>query len=352
MSDSLSADVISELAESDRTAYLEQRIFVLSPFNLPLTAALIFAVFTATYALAVAFDHVAIWDAGAHSLSSASRTAFALSLLMTVVLAIQRYVRVRERQEVFALARVLKGGIALAKEMTKVTPRTAQLWLATALGAIAGIVADYIFFFSSTAPPGLATAPATRVWFSAITLVLVMSFARGVELTRTGARDHAKIIENSLIIDLLRIDTLSVWGRGAARFALIWFTTCAAACLLFVGSGITALTIFLLVACAAMGLWVFMAMMYGIHRRIRAEKRNELERLRGEIDKTRHQLGASADAAARIQGLLAYERRIEEVAEWPFDQTTLVRVGASALVLGVPWFGQAAAQYVVEHFAG
>jgi hypothetical protein len=49
--------------------------------------------------------------------------------------------------------------------------------------------------------------------------------------------------------------------------------------------------------------------------------------------------------------LLAYEARIEAVPEWPFDQTTLYRVCASALILTVPWFGQAIAGYVIEHLA-
>jgi hypothetical protein len=52
-----------------------------------------------------------------------------------------------------------------------------------------------------------------------------------------------------------------------------------------------------------------------------------------------------------LQGLLAYEARIMAVHEWPFDQTTLMRVGASALILAVPWFGQAVAAFVVERFA-
>jgi hypothetical protein len=60
-------------------------------------------------------------------------------------------------------------------------------------------------------------------------------------------------------------------------------------------------------------------------------------------------------AATRLHGLLAYEKRITEAPEWPFDQTTLLRVGASTLILTVPWFGQAIAAYVVDHlshFAG
>jgi hypothetical protein len=55
-----------------------------------------------------------------------------------------------------------------------------------------------------------------------------------------------------------------------------------------------------------------------------------------------------ADAATKLQGALAYEVRIAAVHEWPFDQPTLLRVGASALILTVPWFGQAIAGVVVD----
>jgi len=70
-------------------------------------------------------------------------------------------------------------------------------------------------------------------------------------------------------------------------------------------------------------------------------------------EKVRRLAKKAADdhAAARMHGLLAYEKRVVDAQEWPFDQSTLVRVGASALILTVPWFGQAIAQYVVEHLS-
>ena len=65
----------------------------------------------------------------------------------------------------------------------------------------------------------------------------------------------------------------------------------------------------------------------------------------------RNTLHEDAFASAKLHGLLAYEKRISDAPEWPFDQTTAVRVGASALILTVPWFGQAIAAYVVEHLS-
>ncbi len=71
----------------------------------------------------------------------------------------------------------------------------------------------------------------------------------------------------------------------------------------------------------------------------------------GQIDAMRATMHADDHAAQRLHGMLAYEKRISDAPEWPFDQSTLVRVGASALILTVPWFGQAIAQYAVEHLS-
>ena len=86
------------------------------------------------------------------------------------------------------------------------------------------------------------------------------------------------------------------------------------------------------------------------HRRIRAAKLVELETLRHAIEQARAQAPADASAAMRLQGLLAYETRIEAVREWPFDQSTGMRLIAYLLIPAVPWFGQAIAGYFVEHF--
>src|SRR5262249_25262120 len=105
----------------------------------------------------------------------------------------------------------------------------------------------------------------------------------------------------------------------------------------------------LLVGCAGMGVTVFVGILTSVHSRIRAAKAAELEALRAEIAETRARLDDDQAAPPKLQALLAYENRIDEAPEWPFDQTILVRLGASSLILALPWFGQAVAQLVVEN---
>jgi hypothetical protein len=272
------------------------------------------------------------------------RLALTLSLLMTVILCAQRFARQRERADVYALAAVMTGGLAQAKDSTKLTPDNAKLLGATLVGLAIGGVADWLFYFHGSG----AGALLSRIWFSAITLLLVLSFVRGAELTRTSARVSVARIRQSLVIDLLRIDRLSVWGRGAARSSLIWFSVSAVSCLLFISVS-KVLTIVFLLGCLTMGIVNFVVMMEPVHQQIRATKAAELERIRTDIDAVRS--AQTADMAVRLESLLAYEARIMAVPEWPFDQTTLIRVGASALILTVPWFGQAVAGYMIEHLA-
>ncbi len=98
-----------------------------------------------------------------------------------------------------------------------------------------------------------------------------------------------------------------------------------------------------------MGAWVFISVLGMIHQEIRKAKTTELEALRAEISALKGSLHADPAAPTKLQSLLAYEARIEKAPEWPFDQTILMRVGASALILTVPWFGQAFAGLMVEH---
>jgi hypothetical protein len=88
-----------------------------------------------------------------------------------------------------------------------------------------------------------------------------------------------------------------------------------------------------------------------VHRRIRAEKALELDRVRDRIGHLRDEAVNDPSAATRLQGLLAYEARIQSVHEWPFDQTTLVRVAAYVLIPAIPWFGEAFVSDLIQKLA-
>lgn len=338
---------------SDRGAYLEQRIFVLSPFGTFATAGILFLVLMALLIVATFSEGVALFTRdsdGGIQVESVMRMGFTLALMLCAALFIQRYTRVQERKDRPAFAAVLQPGTLEKRYLVELTPPDARLRTFTAIGLLAGTLVSWPLFGRAMLTVE-HPAYATFLWFLIVNTLLVTAFTRGVELSRAGSLSTARAIDDDLVVDLLRIDLLSVWGRSAARFALIWFTVSAVACLFFIGNGLNAFTLAMLATFLALGIWMFIRPMERVHHKIRQAKAIELERVRREIDQVREAAVADANAAIRLQGSLAYETRIAAAPEWPFDQTTLFRVVASALILTVPWFGQAVAQFAIEHLA-
>ena len=329
--------------------YAEQALFSRSPFSLWITTALLYLVLVGAYAAAAALSGLPwiVRTAAGVALDTRARLALILSLLVCTILGLQRYTRLKDEQEAPAIDRLLDvaGNVGWMPAGSPIRGLTTV----TAAGLLAGAALPWIFV-SRDAGSNLGAHLAATLWFTAVSMLLSALFCRGVVLTRTGVRHAADLINNHLTIDLLRIDLLYPWGRSAARNSLIWFTVSAVSCLIFVADGVSVYTAALLLVCAGFGVWSFIGGLGRIHAAIRAAKTAELDRVCAQIATLRTMLDSDPSAPGRFQALLAYEARIAAAPEWPFDQTILVRLGASALILTVPWFGQAIAGLVVERF--
>jgi heme exporter protein D len=333
-------------APAERVSF-EQWLYQKSPVGTAATSAILFVVVAGSDVLLARMMHVPLFDNSAHMFHFASYVwaALVMALLLVTVLGMQRYTRIREMADEAAFQTIAPGTTAITSILRPAPP--AYMLLANVVGAIAGIALAYLTV-PSTFP---AHEPALFAWNVAITMLLGCLFARGVLMTAQGGQAFAHMIEHDLRIDLLHVDKLAVIGRHSARNALIWFTVAAIVCLFFVGGGIDTTIIVILAACAGMGLWIFLRPMEHVHRRIRAAKAHELDRLRDEIGAIRDEAARDPSAATRLQGLLAYEARIQAVHEWPFDQTTLVRVAAYVLIPAIPWFGEAFVSDLIQKLA-
>jgi hypothetical protein len=329
----------------DRASHFEQRLFGYSPFGALVTSSAIFALFAGTFLLASVLDGHHAFSLARDQLTVAddTRGALTISLLVAVSLGLQRFAHLKDREDFVRHYALVKRGYSGERDRW-VRPLDWEIPTATLFGVIFGTVAMFTFI------PHPPVRSFTFGWFLLATVALSTLFARGVALTRAGNRATKRFIDSELDIDLLRVDQLTLIGRSAARTALIWFGVSAVLCLFFTSDGITLFTVALVLGSIGMGIAIFVATMSHVHRRIRDAKAHELERIRSQIEVIRHEVHASADAAQRLQGLIAYEARIASTSEWPYDQTTAMRVGASALIVAVPWFGQAVAGTLVERF--
>lgn len=346
---------MSALAETTQDlapAPVEQRLFELSPVGTLATSVILFALLFGSFAGIATLEHVAILHKGSETagFSDAAWAALVLSLLCVTALGMQRYARLADARDAPAYARILTGGMASALDVTQANARGTRLLPATLIGLALGIAVS-VWVRMSELREGHVLSTGAVLWFGVTTTLLMILFVRGAEQTRAGNRGYGEMIQAELKIDLLRTDTLAVLGRSAARTPLIWFVVSAVAFLFLVGGDLDGFTIGLIACCAAMGVALFVSTLLRIHRQIKAAKDAELEHIRRQIEVARDGLHNDAAAAARIHGLIAYEKRIEDAPEWPFDQSTLVRVGAYILIPTVPWFGQAVAGYMIEHLA-
>ena len=353
MSELASPSLSALLAETDKSASAEQQLFIHSPFGTFWTSVIVFVLLCASFALIASAAHED-WLApgpGGTLLPPVTRNALILALLIATALGVQRYSRTKDRSEIAHYPPLLRNGPMRMEHFAMLTPSGARLRTATVGGLILGLAVSFLLLpRSPLAPHG--TFDPVFAWVATAVTFLSILFVRGVELTRSSSRSTRQFIDEEVKIDLLRIDQLQVIGRSAARVALIWFSITAVTCLFFVEGEPTLFTFGLLFGCAAMGIWIFVRTMEHMHEKIVAAKSLELERIRARIDELSRDMHEDADAATKLQGALAYEARISAVHEWPFDQPTLLRVGASALILTVPWFGQAVAGIVVDKLGG
>lgn len=323
----------------------ERWMFDLSPFGTLLTSVLIFFFLAGTLAGAMALDDLPVFDPAGKVLGLGRSVwpALVLSLLIAVVLGTQRWVRAMDEDYATAYRAIFHYDAHNFPEFLD-PPTKVRLRNANIIGVIAGLL-----LAASLSSFGDAMAhPYSAIWFVCVEVYVSLLTARGVVLSTRSSQMFDHSIKNDLSIDLLRIDQLNVIGRNRARTALIWFAVAAIICLFFVGDNIAISTLPTLVFSTGMGLWTFLRPMEHVRHRIREAKQVELERVRKSISALREQAPSQADAATRLQGLLAYEKRIEDVREWPFDQTTALRLSAYILIPAIPWFGQAIVQYFVE----
>ena len=343
MTDAAIPATLDSEKERDRHSYLEHRIFAYSPFGTLATSLLIFVGFAVAFVAAMSIDGRAIYAVvrGEFSLSDESRGALTLSLLIAVSLGLQRFARLKDLEDCLRYASSLKHNTESAMAHRRLAPANG-LSVATGLGFLFAIVAMFTFI------PHPPFKTLSFAWFLVTTVAVSVLFARGVVQTRAGAKALRQFIDAELVIDLLRPDRLTIVGRSAARAALIWFGVSAVLCLFFTSDGITLFTVLLVLMSVLLGMAIFVTTMGYMHKRIRDAKAVELEHVRTRMERLRHEAHESGDAAQRLSGLIAYEGRIAAAPEWPFDQTIAMRLGASALILTVPWFGQAVAGTLVE----
>jgi hypothetical protein len=173
-----------------------------------------------------------------------------------------------------------------------------------------------------------------------------------------SARLYSRIGERHVDIDLLDLGPLSPLTRHGLRIVLLSAIIGAVATSSAVvrAAPLPSSSVAALLLCCISGLPLvsaaFLLPVRGLRRQIRARKAEKLAQLRGEIRHNEELMTGSgtdsAEAGARLPGLLAYKHEIESVREWPFDAPTLIRFFLYVAIPLGSWLGGA----LVERLLG
>ena len=274
------------------------------------------------------------------------RSAVVVSTLLAGVIVMHRYEELGSRRDVEKLAPQLARVAEPAG--WRLGPRAAG-----AIGA-ALIVAIVPMLYVVPARFLLArTYTMPSVLFDlAVGAVLGWTTFKTLFATLSEDRRFAQLAGCLRSIELLDLSPLYVFGQRGLRRALRWLLLVSIASLVFFDAGKAAPPAVVLTGIFSFASFSFLLPVWGVHRHIRAQKQRELATLRVRIAAERSRLRAAGWAPAYEGGhfadLLAYEARVSATKTWPFDASTLVRLGLYACLPIGSWLGSALVQHVIE----
>jgi hypothetical protein len=263
-------------------------------------------------------------------------------------------------RDVEALCPVLRGGEATSPELRKQLTRFGRrrLWIGGFIGFAFACV-----LYAIEAASWAARMPDERWSLRVLCSFLILSAfwiiaGLGAVYLVDSARLYSRIGERHVVVDLLDLRPVSPLTQHGLRIVLLLMIIPLATVIGYLMgspsmSGSTVAVLFL--GCfwyVPLAVAAFLLPVRGLRRQIRARKAEELTRVRGDIHRNR-ELAAesgpeSAEAGAKLPGLLAYNHEIDSVREWPFDAPTLSRFFLYVAIPLGSWVGGA----LVERLLG
>jgi hypothetical protein len=197
--------------------------------------------------------------------------------------------------------------------------------------------------------PGL-THPAL-IWFVGRNVVNWWLISRAVVIEVSLARAFSQLGARLPAVDLLDHTSLAPFGRRGLRSVLLWMLYLSLFSLQYIMGRAEPILGLGLVFVIGIALAAFLLPVWGAHLRLRDAKAAELTRVRERLaDARKRTFGAPADelAGGRLADLVAWERRVSDVGEWPFGGSTLLRFSLyTAIGLG-SWLGAAFVERLLE----
>ncbi len=214
------------------------------------------------------------------------------------------------------------------------------------IGLVAGIGHTMLLLAGTDIGLVLSHAPTALTIFLTVLIWVVMTAAisslieNAVLFARLGSR---------VPVPLLDIRALTPFGSVAASSTLAMVGAQAAFPLMFLQAEVSYLSYAPgLIATALPMIYLFVAPVWPVHRRIVAAKRLELDRIGSLIRSFAGRDGQSVRAYGDLAPLLTYRREITTAGEWPFDTSVMGRLALYLVIPPLTWVGAALIELLVD----
>jgi hypothetical protein len=222
------------------------------------------------------------------------------------------------------------------------------LRIAAVVGVSGGLLAPYLgqgedfYTWSALSSETLwhrVLAPVMGYWFARLTFAVL---SESLRLSALAGR--------LVPLDLFDLQPLTPFTRQGLTHALVvvGFSSIQSLFLIESGYGLTLSIMWVLTAGVAItGLLV---PVNGVRKRIRDAKVARLERCREDLRGAQASLdaGGGDESLARVANRLALRQHLLEIREWPFDASTLRRLGLYLLIPLVSWSGGALVERLID----
>jgi hypothetical protein len=224
------------------------------------------------------------------------------------------------------------------------------LWAAALLGQVLNLLVG-------ASMSGFTRAPSiTPMFVFPVTFWLVLAPATYVLLSQALLfRGLGSDLRDIVLFDLRPLKTFS---RVGLRTALFYAAIFAIALVFHTDWGAETIWIPSYAAWMVLSLWMPIGLtlgvlpVWGAHRRLRAEKSAELDRISAAMAGAANPFEASSMAAhaTNLKGiaLLEYREKVEAVGEWPFDASGVRRLALYLLIPPLGWLGGALVERAID----
>jgi len=185
-----------------------------------------------------------------------------------------------------------------------------------------------------------------------LTLFLGWIVGRSIYFSRVS--NNELLLPDSSAIDLLHLDDLYGFGRTGLTRALVGLLSVGIVGLMGLSTvfGLW-LTIPVFVVGLVTGLVTLLRPARRVRNLIREVKRKELAQLEPLVRQARDDtLKSELSTQGRLTDLMAYQDRIESIAEWPFNSSTIIRFGLYLFIPVGSMIGGALVERIVDGLLG